>query len=257
MNNEIWKPIPGAEGYEVSSLGNVKKVNKTTYLSLGFWGDYYTVVLGRKYGAHLVHRLVAQAFIPNPDDKPQVNHINGNKKDNRVENLEWVTASENAQHALKTGLKVYTPEVRKAISNGLKGKPKSEEHRRKLSVIASNISDETRKKYSDYAKNRTPEHRKHLSEAHKGYHPSEETLRKMSIAQQGRTHTEETKEKIRQSKLGSKNPMSSEENRRRVSEALTGKIWIHNGTSRTTIRPENLQEYLDKGYVLGRGHKTA
>lgn len=231
MSTEIWKPVPDVSGYEVSNLGRVKNANKTTCLSFGFWGDYYTVQLGRQGGAHLVHRLVAQAFIANPDDKPQVNHINGNKRDNRAENLEWVTASENAQHALKTGLHVYTPEVRKAISNGLKGKPKSEEHRRKLAVVASNISDETRKKYSEYAKNRTPEHRKHLSEAHKGHHPSEETLRKMSIAQQGKTLTDETKDKIRLSKQG--------------------KIWVNNGISRTMIRPEELQQYIDNGYVLG------
>ena len=188
MNTEIWKPIPGAEGYEVSNLGNVKNVNKTTYLALSSWSGYYKVRLGSRGGDYLVHRLVAQAFIPNPDNKPQVNHINGNKKDNRVENLEWVTVKENIQHAFKTGLHVYTPEVRKAMSDGLKGKPKSEE---------------TRKKYSEYAKNRTPEHRKHLCESRKG------------------------------------------------------KIWVNNGVSRMLIQSEDLQEYLDKGYVLGRGHKTA
>lgn len=198
MSTEIWKPIPDAAGYEVSNLGNVRNANKITHLVLSILNGYYKVNLG-KYGTYLVHRLVAQTFIPNSENKPQVNHINGNKRDNRVENLEWVTASENAQHALRTGLKVYTPEVCKAISNSLKGKPKSEE---------------ARKKYSEYSKNRTPEHIKHLSDAHKGKHHSEEHKEKLRLSQQG-------------------------------------KIWVNNGISRTMIRPEELQQYIDKGYVKG------
>lgn len=73
-----------------------------------------------------VHRVIAMLFIPNPENKPQVNHINGIKHDNRIENLEWVTAKENAIHAVQNGLCKYTRlnkekviEIRKLYSEGV------------------------------------------------------------------------------------------------------------------------------------------
>jgi hypothetical protein len=109
---EIWKSIEGFDGiYEVSNLGRVKslkrkysdddKIRKFS-ISKGYIRYYLSInAITKPFSAH---RLVALAFIHNPENKPQVNHIDGNKLNNRVDNLEWVTSSENQNHALKTGL---------------------------------------------------------------------------------------------------------------------------------------------------------
>lgn len=100
----VWKSIKGHPGYEVSNKGEVKsptRILKPIYDG----GGYPMVQLKRKNTK--IHRLVAMAFLRNPHDKCCVNHINGNKKDNRVDNLEWVTYSENAKHAFRTGLHVH------------------------------------------------------------------------------------------------------------------------------------------------------
>lgn len=115
MNKEIWKDIDGYEGlYQVSNLGNVKSLtNRSNHkeekiLKLNTNGKYYLVNICKntKKKTLLIHRLVAKAFIDNPNNLPQINHINGNKLDNRVENLEWCTCRENIIHSIKTGLRV-------------------------------------------------------------------------------------------------------------------------------------------------------
>jgi hypothetical protein len=103
---EIWKDIPGYNGYKVSSYGRVmgKRGNilSTSYDKKGY--EYVKISPIRK----VVHRLVAISFINNPYNKEQVNHLNGVKNDNRVQNLEWATQSENMQHAYRNGLNKHT-----------------------------------------------------------------------------------------------------------------------------------------------------
>lgn len=108
---EIWLPVVGYEAlYEVSSFGRVKRLWRTrikknpmksgisncgylkTYLSSGGVSKTFST-----------HRLVAQAFILNPENKPQVNHIDHNKLNNRIDNLEWCTAKENISHSKRAG----------------------------------------------------------------------------------------------------------------------------------------------------------
>lgn len=121
--HEVWKPVKGYEGlYKVSNQGRVRSLDrvikcvknnkeyeravKGKILSLPDNVEYAIIHLWRdnKGENKLVHRLVAETFKGNPEGKPLVNHIDGDKHNNRASNLEWVTASENTQHAYDTGL---------------------------------------------------------------------------------------------------------------------------------------------------------
>lgn len=144
--NEIWKPIEGTDGkYEVSNTGKVRSLNykqtgKAKELTPSEKAGGYLqlrVKIDGKLKTVVIHRLVAEAFVPNPDGKPEVNHINGNKKRNYADNLEWVTRSENIQHAVDSGLR-----DRVAVAASKRGKVWIRElHKmQKTPVIAINVS---------------------------------------------------------------------------------------------------------------------
>lgn len=119
LEGEIWVPVTGYElYYEVSNFGRVKSLNrpdggnqynqsfilKATLLKTGYF--QVCLVINKVKKKQSVHRLVISAFLSNPSNKPQVNHIDGIKKNNHISNLEWCTPSENGLHAYKTGLSV-------------------------------------------------------------------------------------------------------------------------------------------------------
>ncbi len=121
--NVIYKELKDFNGYYLignnGTVTNRTKTLKTYVNNSGYECIKLTALKSNKH--RLIHRLVAETFIPNPDNKPEVNHKDGNKLNNTVENLEWVTSSENKRHSLDTGLREYNkPTLGKKLSKDSK-----------------------------------------------------------------------------------------------------------------------------------------
>ena len=106
MNFEIWKEIPAFERYQVSNMGNIKRGDKLLTPSLDTYGYRQVNLYMNKRYTRKIYRLVLDAFCPNTENKPQIDHINRIRTDDRLENLRWATSSENCRN--KVG---YTEEL--------------------------------------------------------------------------------------------------------------------------------------------------
>lgn len=159
---EIWKAVEGTSGaLEVSNCGRVKsnlrdgRILKPTKDKKGYLR--LRVTINRKRYSYKVHRLVAMAFVPNPESKPQVNHIDGNKENNSASNLEWVTNKENAHHAIKTGL----------FDSVLEGARRENESRKKK-IIATEIATGEQTTYNSIGEAERAIGTRHITDVLKG-----------------------------------------------------------------------------------------
>lgn len=140
--NEIWKDIPNYEGlYQISDLGRIKslhwgkeKILKQTIRSKNYPYYFIGLLKDKKRKYYAIHRLVAKVFVANPNKYTQVDHIDGNKLNNKANNLDWVTPKENTQRAWKMGLAKNTERQRKIAKETMLKRWKDNNHRKVAGV---------------------------------------------------------------------------------------------------------------------------
>lgn len=282
--DELWAYVDDCSYVLVSTCGRIyvkpRVTKRNRYLSGHFKSfekrviEYYTVTITLDSGVEKnmsVHRLVAKAFIPNPDNLPQVNHKDGNKMNNHVENLEWCTIGDNIRHFwtadvfaekreqvvksisernrdyMRTseyrqlqseahkGLPFHqTESYKRNISAALKGRVRSEEHCRKISEAA-------KKRYAD------PEYRAKMQKITKEAMNKPEVKEKMSKIAIERCKDPEYLRKQHESHLSKKSGAGVYES----NKLLRGTVWVNNGVEQHQVKKDMLDIYLNNGYVLG------
>ena len=185
---ELWKDIQGYEGfYQISNFGNVRSLDRILDCGrhvrgkvLRACGEPYLHIALTKNGVcknHNIHRLVAQAFIPNPYSLPCINHKDENKHNNNVENLEWCTYEYNND---------FSGVLEKATLSKI-GKPLSDEHRHRMSESLKKSGKERARKRKATMQERYPD----------GFRHTEKSRQLLSEKLKGRPKSEETKQKMR------------------------------------------------------------
>ena len=162
MTEEIWRPIEGYEGlYEVSNLGRVRSLDRYDSRNQFRKGrimkqnndgrDYMSIqlCLNGKLKKYFVHRLVAEAFLPNPDNLPQVNHKDEDKSNNRVDNLEWCTAKYNLSYGTRN-IRIRETLIKNGYWTGLSEKEKEERRKEYMKKYDEENKERRMKYFQDY-----------------------------------------------------------------------------------------------------------
>lgn len=175
---EEWRPIVGFEGlYEVSNTGQVRSLDRCLVNSLGrsvfikgkllkiydntFGYKFVSLVMDKHSSPTYVHRLVAQAFIPNPQGLPQVNHKDENKSNNRVENLEWCTAKYNMNYGSRME-KTRETKLKTGTYSGLSNKEYQREYYKKNRDLILSRKKEEREKYNEEKEKYYQDHKEEM-----------------------------------------------------------------------------------------------
>ncbi len=164
---EDFVPIKNFEEYLINRDGKIYSTKSKKFLTPRDRNGYLAITLckNNKRYDFSIHRLIALTFIPNPENKPYINHIDGNKHNNSLENLEWCTGSENVQHAYDTGLAhghllEYTQELRYNLGKGWRGKHRSEKdkEKRRKAMLGRKYDDSVSQKHKNYSATKSKEY---------------------------------------------------------------------------------------------------